>query len=537
MAKKTTKRKGRSKGPNHVLTLRVLTSAHDDAVLIKSCEAHRQVYNGVLGEMLKRLKQCRQDGRYLKACRTKNPDDKKEAFAFLRQTYGLDKSLMEKLAKEMRDSSWIAFHVRSADTQRTAERAYDAVMQYMFGNRGRPRFKGKRGLHSIEGKSNEAVLRFRDHQVHYLGLTLSVTYDGRKKEREYQQHFQESDIKYCRLLWRNVKGQRQWYVQLILPGNAPIKEKYRDAFAKAQGKKASLDFGPSEVAIVSDDHAAVLPLAEGVEYPWKELRKLRRRMDRSRRAMNPKNYNTNGTIKKGKKAWTNSRRYEADRQAVAELERVLAGRRRTSHGRLANLTRCMGSEARQEAVSAKGWQKMFGRSSKIRASGLAQRLVASKAESAGGYAMLINTRTTRLSQYCHVRDDYVKKPLSQRYHEFPDGTRTHRDLYSAFLAQHVQEVNVADPNTGKIRKQYHLGTCQTMTSAWPAVDSRLKRTVPRSYDQLASVLLRQDHESSGSRQSESSANPENSAVRTRPTSHATSRRSESAEIIRESLPF
>jgi hypothetical protein len=32
---------------------------------------------------------------------------------------------------------------------------------------------------------------------------------------------------------------------------------------------------------------------------------------------------------------------------------------------------------------------------------------------------------------------YTKKPLSQRYHRFPDGTRVGRDLYSAFLARFV----------------------------------------------------------------------------------------------------
>jgi hypothetical protein len=32
-----------------------------------------------------------------------------------------------------------------------------------------------------------------------------------------------------------------------------------------------------------------------------------------------------------------------------------------------------------------------------------------------------------------------KKPLRQRYHQFPDGTRVGRDLYSAFLARYVHD--------------------------------------------------------------------------------------------------
>jgi hypothetical protein len=43
-----------------------------------------------------------------------------------------------------------------------------------------------------------------------------------------------------------------------------------------------------------------------------------------------------------------------------------------------------------------------------------------------------------LVRFCHVDGTYEKKPLKQRYHQFPDGTRVGRDLYSAFLARDVQ---------------------------------------------------------------------------------------------------
>ena len=56
----------------------------------------------------------------------------------------------------------------------------------------------------------------------------------------------------------------------------------------------------------------------------------------------------------------------------------------------------------------------------------------------GGTLSEVPTRTTRLSQYCHGCKSYVKKPLSERWHQCPCGVGpVQRDLYSAFLVAHL----------------------------------------------------------------------------------------------------
>jgi hypothetical protein len=55
----------------------------------------------------------------------------------------------------------------------------------------------------------------------------------------------------------------------------------------------------------------------------------------------------------------------------------------------------------------------------------------------GGELIDFATRNTCLSQFCHVDGTYEKKPLTQRDHQFADGTRVGRDLYCAFLARYV----------------------------------------------------------------------------------------------------
>ena len=62
-----------------------------------------------------------------------------------------------------------------------------------------------------------------------------------------------------------------------------------------------------------------------------------------------------------------------------------------------------------------------------------------KLVSRGNEGIVKVSTSLRASQYNHITDDYQKKELSQRWNEMPDGKRIQRDLYSAFLLQHVNE--------------------------------------------------------------------------------------------------
>jgi len=62
-----------------------------------------------------------------------------------------------------------------------------------------------------------------------------------------------------------------------------------------------------------------------------------------------------------------------------------------------------------------------------------------KAKAAGHQGVEFSTRTPCLSQFDHIDGTYSKKPLKQRHHQFSDGSRVQRDLYSAFLSRFVSE--------------------------------------------------------------------------------------------------
>lgn len=96
----------------------------------------------------------------------------------------------------------------------------------------------------------------------------------------------------------------------------------------------------------------------------------------------------------------------------------------------------MGTRIKTEDIPYKAWQKMYGKSMQVRAPSMFMSRLKRKAENAGGCFEEFPTQTTKLSQTCHICEQAVKKPLSQRWHVCC-GIEMQRDLYSAFLAKCV----------------------------------------------------------------------------------------------------
>lgn len=66
----------------------------------------------------------------------------------------------------------------------------------------------------------------------------------------------------------------------------------------------------------------LLELAPNIDQKTAEIRRLRRKLDRQRRSHNnPQNYNEDGTIKKGRKEWHESKRYLKTKACLNNLKR------------------------------------------------------------------------------------------------------------------------------------------------------------------------------------------------------------------------
>jgi putative transposase len=281
-----------------------------------------------------------------------------------------------------------------------------------------------------------------------------------KDKDGWQQEALGCQVKYTRILRQEVRGKTRWYAQIVMEGLAPTKGR------KISEGVVGLDIGPSTIASFSLEQANLEPFCPTVTQPWKEIRRLERAMDRSRGATNPEHFNANGTVKKGKKKWKRSRRYQKLALKRRERERRLGQERKRSHGQLANRILAEGKTVKTEKVSYKSFQKCFGKSVKVRAPGMLVSTLERKAKAAGGQVIEIPTWNTRLSQFDHTTGEYTKKPLSQRQHIFGDRITApvQRDLYSAFLA-FCCIANILD-----IRQ---------VQKAWPSAEPLLRRAMLR----------------------------------------------------------
>jgi hypothetical protein len=173
----------------------------------------------------------------------------------------------------------------------------------------------------------------------------------------------------------------------------------------------------------------------------RKKRPLQRKMERQRRANNPENYDEKGRVKKHGKTclrWKESKRYTATRRQHANTERRLAAHRKSLHGKLAHDIVQVGNTINIEKTSFKGWQKQYGKSIGLRAPGMFVAHLTRIVAKTGGTLREVSAYQTKLSQYCHQCQQYVKKPGSQRWHTCPCGCGpVQRDLYSAFLLAHL----------------------------------------------------------------------------------------------------
>jgi hypothetical protein len=445
----------KSKTPTFLLELPLRVDAGQFKRLRAHFEAARCLYNALLGEAMKRLRAMRADPAWqeARAIPQAHKQERRKAFTQLREAYGFSEYALINFAREA-NCTWIRDHIDAVMAQTLATRAYRAANRVCLGRAKKVRFKSKgRGLDSVENIRNDTGLRFvlqppeegnqgwlvwsKDRLLALIDWHDPVVHHGLRHP-----------VKYARLVRRkasspNAQGAGRegyrYYVQLVLEGTPYQKPKHT-----VGTEVIGLDLGPSTIAIVPQQgEAQLLPLCEELKPDARAKRRLQRKLDRQRRANNPENYDEKGCVKKrgkGKRrlAWKNSKGYLATRRRLAAKERKLVAHRKSLHGRLVHDIIRRGNTIRTEKLSYKAWQKQYGKSVGRNAPGMFLEHLRRTVASTGGTLSEFPTRSTKLSQYCHGCQTYVKKPLSERWHSCPCGIGpVQRDLYSAWLAAHL----------------------------------------------------------------------------------------------------
>lgn len=459
-------------------------------------EAARQFYNAVLSEGLHRLRMMRADPAWqaARALPQTHKQARHAAFAALRQQYGFSEYALHRYATTAR-VHWLADHLDATMGQTLASRAYQALQRVCLGQAKRVRFKSQgRGLDSVQGKRNDTGLRFVLQQPTEGNRGVVIWgKDCLPQMIDWHDpvlvHGLQGRVKYVRLVRRPASSARakgadptahRYVVHVLVEGHAYQKPKNR-----VGQDVVGIDIGPSTVAIVSREGPVQLHvLCEELQPQAQQQRRLERKMERQRRANNPQNYDDKGRVKRhGKQRlhWHQSQRYLRTRARHASMARRVAAHRKSLHGKLVHDIMRIGHTIQIEKTSFKGWKKRYGKSVGLRAPGMFVEHLRRTVATTGGILTEVSTYHTKLSQYCHGCQTYVKKPLSQRWHACCCGIGpVQRDLYSAFLLAFLDPPDVIP----SIAQENWAGAESRLMAAMELVEKRARngQVLPRSFD-------------------------------------------------------
>lgn len=285
---------------------------------------------------------------------------------------------------------------------------------------------------------------------------------------------------YVTIKCQEIRGKMRVYAHITIEGKACPKKKKDGSPRRVYGTgTVGCDIGTQTYAAVGNADVVLDNLAErngkSTKTTERKVRRLQRKMDRSRRANNPERFNEDGTYKKGSRGpWKESKTYRRDKAKLRDLKRRNRLNRHyaaqedvwrlremgdtfvTEPKNAAKLQKkAKAAQTPEEAKDKNGKnkrRKRFGKSIQHRCPGYFQAYAKTVFESTGGHYYEVDNKF-RASQYDHKANAYVKKKLSQRWHEFSDQTRIQRDLYSAFLMRCASEDYQA-PDREKCEKEF-----------------------------------------------------------------------------------
>jgi putative transposase len=480
----------KEKTPSFICEIPLRTTPIIEKSIEATFEASRQLYNACLGEGKRRLSLLRDSKDYQKGRSLKKADpNRQKFFKQAKDKYQFSEYSLHAYAGEVKNS-WIGEHIGINLAQKLATRAYEAVEKVLYRKAKRVRFKKKNQIDSIEEKTNKTGIMWKGTSLKFQNHLIPAIIDPNDSVIAYGL---SKRVKYCRLVRRRVRSQTLYSVQIVCEGT-PLSLRERKSLKIKSGKvklpenngSIGIDLGPSTVAIVGEKNASLHQFCEELKDKHQELRRLQRKLDRQRRANNPKNYEKDGRVKTGPKKWVSSSYQRRTQTQAAECNRTSATHRKSLHGKLINENIALDSEIHLEKLSYRSFQKNFGKSVGNRAPGMFIERLKRKAENACGSVIEFSTFQTRLSQTC-ICGKREKKPLSQRMHRCSCGVEAQRDLFSAYLARFVQD----DRLDVSAAKESWTGAETLLRTAFEwKCQTASRRTCPSSFGVSKEVLER-----------------------------------------------
>ena len=481
----------RAQTPSYVVSVKLHLPEAVKAYLEKSFRIANSAYNEALSYGLRRFEAMRQNPHYQallverQTCSSKGrKKDLDQALTKLRKDYGLTEyGLSNWLSQQRRTTDSAYRHLNSGELQVIAGQAYQTLEKVLFYQvkPHRVKFRSKYSLKmSFRNRVNTTGTRLvsskRKGYAYRLFLHKASTFVDIpvKSFTPYQQLslMKNERIKYVQIIRQTIRGNRVYFLQIICEGYPHAK------ISKGTGV-LGIDPGVSTLAYTSPTEVALVDLVPNqVNRQERLVRSLERRVEGSRRVNQPELYHADGTIKKGVKFQPLSKRAQRLQVRRQRAYRSLSEERRKIHGALINHLLAQASLIKMEDLPIKGLQrrsrevrinpktnrpfsrKRFGKSVFRAAPGAFRQALLNKAGQVGVEVQVISPQHLKPSQYNHLTGTFEKKPLATRLFDLsPEWTGVQRDLYSAFLIQHVEQGTYQEiALTSDFPHFYHLMT-------------------------------------------------------------------------------
>lgn len=256
------------------------------------------------------------------------------------------KDINSTLAQQLAKQVWSAMQKKIADPDNT---------ELHYKRRGQ--------LNSLTGCNNATGIRLLgdiDH-MYVLWKPLIVPI---KASSYYQKDALQNAIAYCKIKREKIKGKWHYYLQVTMKGNVPtIYDKDGNDKRKLGKGKVGIYFQSDKVTVATANSCKTYKLTK-IAYDEK-VKETQRKMDASRRATNPQNYNENGTIKMPKEGeqlhWYYSERYKKLRTLLYDYERKQSQIRLIEQEKLANEIIRLGNEFVYNDIDFKFLQMNVGK--------------------------------------------------------------------------------------------------------------------------------------------------------------------------------
>lgn len=337
---------------------------------------------------------------------------------------------------------------------------YNGIQNVIYSKGKNLHIKSLYDIHSISAKNLTNGLKFdKDNLIVYQGNSkhkIPLPLKINPKNLYIQECLLEdiNKIKFCRIIRRQFPNYYHYYIQFCIDSSPPNKLKIKDG-------TSGIDIGTQTIAIANDNKCILTELAIKTNEYNKQIRKLQRKLDKSRQETNKELYNKDGTVKKGSKGkFKKSKNYIKLQRQLRTIYRKKSEYIRQEHNKLVNeiiqiskqgiyiepmnyqsLSRKSKSKTQKsnkvKTIKGKKVQickkkRRFGKSINNKSPGLFINILKYKCQFNQIPYYEIDRTSFKASQYNHLTDTYTKKDLSQRWNILGID-KIQRDLYSAFL--------------------------------------------------------------------------------------------------------